>query len=885
MSASDAILAVFRPPFGFTPTVARLPEGLTLAELCSRMPGLPPDFSERGTICICGQPTPRALWHAIRPRRVLPSGVPVEVTFHAPPMGGGDGDGKQILAIVASIALTAVTGSIVAKGVKFLGIAAKSTAAYALAVGVSYIGSLALSALTRPPALAQTEAPTRERERNAAAEGNLLSPDGGIPRVVGERKVFPPFAMEPLTYFDGPDERVEAVYALAGPHRMTDIRVGNAPIGTLGVEFEIREGWPGDPPLTLVRRHGRTEAIQGELRGHVVLDSAPAALDTTDGDLSAALPQPYVMVTRREPDEHWLQVAFAQGLHLKASDTDRLRVPLRLRIREVGAAEWINLPELHFQAAAVRQMRATIILDWRAGNPVAPSVASAEGFVEARRESPGQTIAPETEGWVAHAAFGASGDAWMSGNNLASTGVQNVICDRYTARFCLDPATFPKGRYEIEIRRGMVFKSADYTPATYEIGGVVWDLFHYQGTSPVIVMSRDGVSDALYLLRSVSVWNERPVAAEGLALIAVRARNRNLDSVSCVAGGWVRDWDGTGWRQWAVTDNPAPHLRDILAGDLNASPVPARMVDDASLLDWRAAGHRCNAILEGLSAGEAAELVAACGYARPYMSEVYGVARDYDRSAESPVQIFTPRNARALSWSKAFARLPDALRVTFRDETRDYEERQVMVLRPGFIGAPRLIEQVAYEGLTTEQQITQRAEYDLRQGEMRSVFYTLGVPAEAVICRRGDLVGLQHDMLSEQAGYGRVTDWWLNTAGQVAGLVLDCSVPVLTRSDVLASDDLLAEPDMLTLGARTAVVLRGASGPSLPIEVTADAELSDRLTLATPVLASEVYEGALAIVGPAEGTMLRLIVQDVQPEDDLTATLTLVPEAPGLWAA
>jgi hypothetical protein len=34
--------------------------------------------------------------------------------------------------------------------------------------------------------------------------------------------VFPPLAAEPLVYFDGVDEVVEACYALAGPHRLTD---------------------------------------------------------------------------------------------------------------------------------------------------------------------------------------------------------------------------------------------------------------------------------------------------------------------------------------------------------------------------------------------------------------------------------------------------------------------------------------------------------------------------------------------------------------------------------------------------------------------------------------------------------------------------------------
>jgi hypothetical protein len=59
------------------------------------------------------------------------------------------------------------------------------------------------------------------------------------------------------------------------------------------VEYEVREGWPGEAPITLAQRQGRTETIQTELRGHLVLDTDGRTLDTQSGDLSAALPQPF----------------------------------------------------------------------------------------------------------------------------------------------------------------------------------------------------------------------------------------------------------------------------------------------------------------------------------------------------------------------------------------------------------------------------------------------------------------------------------------------------------------------------------------------------------------------------------------------------------------
>ena len=880
------ILAVYREPFGFEPQVAHLSEGLSLADLAKRMPGLPHDFRDRGTICVNGRPVARKAWGMIKPKP-MHNGVPVEVTFHATPMGGGgeDGGGKQILALVASLALIAVTGGIAANGIASLGIKGGTFLARAVAGGIGLVGSLALSALSAPPVARQNDAAKRiVNEGAASAEGNVLEPNGAIPRVIGQRKVYPPLACEPFTYYDGRDEVVEAIFCLSGPHQLTDIRVGQASIADAGVEFETREGWAGDRPLLLVTRQAKTESVQQELVGHSVSDSDGRTLDSTTGSLTDALPLPYLSVTRNAPDVHQLQIAFPQGLHEKGSETVFLRVPLRIRMRLVGTTVWRNLPELHFQAANLRQLRATIELVWSDTPSFSPGAASSEGFVEARRRAPGQTVPPVSSDWVADPWFGTTGDEFMDAGNLGTTGVLYTTMTRFKAQIVLGTSSFPRGRYEIEIRRGAAFNSSTYVDTAYTNSGVVWDLFGAQGTPGQIVRTRSGVSDSLYLVRSVSIWNQHPVPTDSLALIAVRARNRALESVSCVAGGWVRDWDGSGWNTWAVTDNPAPHIRDVYAGYLNANPVPTAMIDDPTLVAWRAQGWKCNAVVEDQSVAEVASIIAGCGYARPYMSEVYGVARDYDRSAEAPVQIFTPRNSSGFRWSKGFARVPDGLRVSFRDSAQDYETRQIVVPRPGFVGTPRVVEQVTYEGPVTEAEVIERATYDQLQAKYRATFYTLDAPVEAIVARRGDLVAVQHDLLSQYAGSGRITDWTLNGAGQVTSITLDSAVSIVNEPDLLAVSDLLAVPDMLDLGKKTGVIIRSSSGPS-PVRALSNATgQTSTLTFATPIPAADVYEGALVAVGPTGSEVLRLIVFSVEPREDFTATLTLVDEAPEIWA-
>lgn len=899
-----SILAVYRD-FGSLglPEVRRLPEGLCLSEMVARMPALPKDFGARGVICLNGHPVPRAVWPILRPKPEA-HGVPVEITFHQPPMGGGGGEGggkgKNILAIVASIALTVVTGFIAGGGLatklgwsaRFFG--AGKIGALAMAAGVSLAGSLLISALVPPPTVQQGR--SIRNPGSASADGNTLEANATVPRVIGERRVYPPLAAEPFTYFDGPDEIVEAVYVLAGPHRINDIRVGSAPIGTLtDVEYEVREGWPGDAALRLARRQTRTEAVQAELRGHSVDDSDGVTLDSTTGDITSALPQIQTIATRDAPDEHQLHIILPQGLHRNSKETDKLQVPFRLRIRPLGASEWINLPELHFQAANLRQIRATIRILWADDATVSPGAASGEGWVEARRRSPGQSAAPAVADFVADSYFHTgAGDDYMNAMNLGSTGVAHTILMRHEAMIVLDRAVFAPGRYEVEIRRGTTILSSTYSPAAYTVSGSVWDLFGYRGTPGVIAQSRNGIADTVYLLRSVSLWNSHPLPTDAFAAVAVRARNRAMERVSMLAGGWVKDWDGSGWRAWSVTSNPAPHLRDIYAGAQNLDPVPADLIDDAGLVSWRsdcvASGYQCNALIEGQTVDEAARIVASCGYARPYMAETWGVVQDKDRSAETPVQIFTPRNSAGFSWRKAFARVPDGFRVNFRDASRDYDSRQITVFRPGITNDTGLLEQVTYEGLVTEAEVTAKARYDQAQARLRSTYYTLDAPAEAIVCRRGSLVGVTHHSLTAQAGSARLVGAELDGAGMVTALHVDGDMPMLSQPDMLATADLLAVPDLLLVGAETGVAIRRPGGVTVH-PVMAGGAASGRIELAAPIAATgivdadgNIAQGLLIAVGPLGEEYLRLIVFQVTPRPGLEASLTLVDEAPELWS-
>jgi len=271
------MIAVYRDPFSFAPQRVASRNGMTIAEMAATIPDFPAD----GVVTINGHVVDRGVWHITRPKPSHPD-RPVIVTFQAPVRGGDEGGGKQVLAIVASFAVMALSGFIGAGGLGGI-FSAQSTALFgvsglaasALGTGVALVGSLLIGALTAPPSGPNESGRDRERLGAASADGNVLEPNGPVPRVIGTHKIFPPLASEPFTYFDNQDEVVEAAYVLSGPHVIEDVRIGNAPIEDMtAVEYQVRDGSPGADPITMLTRHARTEATQTELRGHVVCGRA-----------------------------------------------------------------------------------------------------------------------------------------------------------------------------------------------------------------------------------------------------------------------------------------------------------------------------------------------------------------------------------------------------------------------------------------------------------------------------------------------------------------------------------------------------------------------------------------------------------------------------------
>lgn len=510
--------------------------------------------------------------------------------------------------------------------------------------------------------------------------------------------------------------------------------------------------------------------------------------------------------------------------------------------------------------------------------------------------------------WIANSYFSTgAGDDYLNAASIATSNIQNIALYYDRVEVYLDTGTFPKGDYEIQIMRGSTYNVNAFTVATYagtmagepSPGSTSWvmDLFKWgYGTGVDSIYhvweDLDRVYQTLNLTRMSRIWNEAVMNAP-LAAIAVRGKNRRIENVNCDASGYVNKWNGVdAWDDLDISSNPADHYRDVLVGDLNASALPEDLVDDTNLVDWRdhcvTMGYEANMVCEGRSAFEVMNAVAGCGYARPRQSETWGVIMDRDRSADDPVQVFSPANMRGFRWEKAFNRLPAGFRVRYDESSENYQEQEIIVLRAGAVDDGRY-EDIRYDGLVTEAEAEARAQFDLAQMGARSAFYRGEAPLEWIVAQRGDLVGVQYDVIDNYAGWARIKEV-LTSGSNITGLVFNGSVPRARAFFIdTGGEDFFTESGGEDFFTRTMGVAIRCKDGTLQVEAVTPplAEETDTVDFETPFAnpgTSVIDADCLVVSGELGTEFKRMIVNDIAPKKGFTAMITFVDEAPELHA-
>ena len=408
-------------------------------------------------------------------------------------------------------------------------------------------------------------------------------------------------------------------------------------------------------------------------------------------------------------------------------------------------------------------------------------------------------------------------------------------------------------------------RASGLAPDQYEVGVIL-----IEGATA----ATNTVDDVLWTAFR-SFQNEDPIDASGVAASAIRIRasdqlNGVVDTVNGVVSSILPDWDGAAWVA-RETSNPASLFRAVLQGAGNPDPVPDSRIDLPSLQDWHGfcAGHGLtfNAVVDfETSVEELLNDIAAAGRAVKVAPDGrYGVVIDRPQSA--PIQHLTPRNSFGFRGERMFADKVHGFRVQFVNQAADWQRDERTVFNDGYSDANATkFEDLELFGVTDPDQVHKLGRYHLAVTELRREVYTLETTARHLVCTKGDLVRVTHDVPLWGLGWGRVKA--LATAGgDTTGVTLD-------------------ERLEMTAGTTYALRFQLADGASVVRAlVTQPGEGAD-VVFADPIpTGSGPQIGDLAMFGEHGSESVELIVRGIEPGRDLTARLTLVDYAPAVFNA
>jgi len=264
--------------------------------------------------------------------------------------------------------------------------------------------------------------------------------------------------------------------------------------------------------------------------------------------------------------------------------------------------------------------------------------------------------------------------------------------------------------------------------------------------------------------------------------------------------------------------------------------------------------------------------ICAAGLASPtYVDGKWGVVIDKPRAYTT--QHFTPHNSWGFESTKNLPILPHAFRVTIPDESLAYQPNELLIYNYGYaataIGgkkAAELFEQLTLPGVTNADQATRLARWHFAQIKLRPETYSLTVDFEQLVCTRGDLVKVTHDVPRWGTGTGRIKSitGTLITLTEQVFLEVGKTYTILIRTNNLNSS--------------------GAGSVTKTLAAITNNGYTDSITLTSAITGSDIVEvDNLFMLGEINKTTQECVVIAVEPSTNYSAKLTLADYSPQIY--
>lgn len=870
LSPNDGIsTTIYKSPFSSKRTERVMPVGLTINEIVSDAIENPRLWKYTRVWVMNLEETeaweaPRDQWDRIRLKpgtRLMIKVVP-------------GGKGKSILGLILSLLILAAAWYLTPIIGGMIGVTSKIGLQLIFGT-LSMLGKAAVAALIAPPKPASTGASggnSTQRTFSLTGQSNRSAPFEAVPRVYGRMRIYPPIAGVPYNEIVGATDVYQRMLLDCGPGplKLSDLKIGDTPLSNFK-DVQVEVGHIGD----LSGNQPPAGTYYAGFADDRALTLYPTDVAQTDESIKIDKGSNIIRSFAPLVDEGRVIINFPKGIQQVSNSESNpdargpAYVVIQAHYREIGQSTWVPMIPSYLEGVVTTGGgRFVQLFDDRTGESgysthnVAQiwndaTYLAANADVNANYNPSGIGSVPR--GLHHYANIGVlegRAPAWVNGSTGAfifSEMKEQLVFTQYkTAK--LDRTK----SYEFKINR----------------------VYGYQ-QSPVGKIAQ---VDEFWLSSIQSFKAVSPTKVTGHALVALRIRaseqlNGTLQTLSMVAEAILPEWNGSAWTTPAVTRSVQAAALDILRGTANLRPVSDSRLD---LARWAALRTFCaglnskgnaRAFFDGVfdartTVLSALQAVLATARASFSMRDgKYSVI--FDDTKSTPVQLFTPRNSRNFSAKKLYSNPPHATKVRYTNELKNHTEDELPVYDDGFNESNATVfEQVEAFGVTRAEQAFWFGRYLMAVNKLRPEVYTIEADIEGLVCRRGDLIRVQHDIPRWGSLAGRVRALQIN-AGNVETITIDGQV-------------LVEEDKTYALRGRKAdgtIILVPLSMGNVTLETNV-------LTLTTPLAtASCVAIGDLVAYGESSAETVPLLVRGIRRLDDLACSLELVDYSPAIFTS
>lgn len=461
-----------------------------------------------------------------------------------------------------------------------------------------------------------------------------------------------------------------------------------------------------------------------------------------------------------------------------------------------------------------------------------------------------------TDGLTVHFSEGTRTAAGDNGWDFWASNQKRAFSKTYTFKV-------PRGQYEIGVR----LNSADDN-----------DVANWKGSA--------GLTVAWQTLRTYTNGTpfkpRKPLAWIEMRVKATDQLNGTLDLINAKVASVVLDYDYKK-KTWVkrASSNPASLFRHVLQGPAMPAEhaVPDERLDLATLERWhnycRVNGFTYFKVVggdTGLNVYDLLVEIAAAGRAKPMLRVESGGLWTVliDEPKTQVTQLFTEHNSWGWTWTKSCVEPPHAVRATFVDKTKGYEENTVTVYADGYSSANATKYEnwgvEFFEGITEVENVQRSVRRALAYAILRSEHLTFYTAQEHLVSEIGDLVMCENSFVQ----------WGLGS-GWVEGTIMENGKAVGLR---LSSDVTLYPGQEYGIRVRHAAE-RGASRRYDLKAINVAGQYSE-VYFAQPVVKGWPEEGDLFQFGYRERESHQCIIESIKPEADGLAQITVCDYAPEL---